>query len=97
MTELASLAFLRARQGMSEDLGQALLDLVTPSRAEPGCLHYAIHASDDDPHLWMAYEAWASDADFDAHFRQPHVQDFIARMSDLVEGDLDLRSFRLRA
>jgi quinol monooxygenase YgiN len=97
MSDLTSLAFIRARKGKSADLGRALLDLVTPSRAEAGCLHYAIHVSADDPDLWMAYEIWASEAEFDGHFQAPHVQDFVTRLPDLVEGDLDLRRYHLKA
>ncbi len=88
-----NLASMRAKPGRSEALGQALLSLVRPSRAEDGCLSYDIFHSKDDPDLWMAFEEWRSADHLAAHFRQPHMIAFVDGMPSLVEGDLDLRSF----
>lgn len=88
-----NLAFIRAKPGRSEALGQALLSLVPLSRAEDGCLSYDIFHSKDDPDLWMALDEWRSADHLAAHFRQPHMIAFADGMSGLVEGDLDLRSF----
>ena len=88
-----NLAFLRARAGQSEMLGNALLALVEPSRAEAGCISYDVHRSNDDPDLWMVYENWRSAADLQMHFTLPHMQDFVDKVPVLVAGDLDLRAF----
>ncbi|MEH0196465.1 putative quinol monooxygenase [Caulobacter sp. CCNWLY153] len=88
-----NLAFIRALPGQSQALGQALQALVAPSLAEDGCITYIIHQSKDDPQLWMAYETWESAEILSAHFQQPHMQAFVARLPELVEGELDLRAF----
>jgi quinol monooxygenase YgiN len=93
MSNFTNLAFIRARAGRSDDLGKALLALVAPSREEDACLSYDVHRSNDDPDLWMVYENWGSAGDLEGHFALPHMQDFVARIPDLVEGELDLRSF----
>lgn len=93
MTSYTNLAFIRAQSGKSDALGRALLALVAPSRAEPGCGTYDVHRSNDDPDLWMVYETWASAADLEAHFALPHMQGFVAQIPTLVAGDLDLRAF----
>ncbi|PTQ07855.1 antibiotic biosynthesis monooxygenase [Sphingomonas oleivorans] len=93
MSNFTNLVFIRAKAGRSEDLGKALLSLVAPSRAEDACLSYDVHHSNDDPDLRMVYENWRSAGDLDGHFALPHMQAFVARIPDLVEGDLDLRSF----
>lgn len=93
MTEYTNLAQIRAQEGKSEDLGAALLALVAPSRAEPGCIAYAVHRGLDDPDLWMVYEIWTSPAELEAHFALPHMQAFVARVPDLVAGELDLKGF----
>jgi quinol monooxygenase YgiN len=93
MTEHTNLAQMRAKSGRSDDLGAALESLVAPSRAEPGCIIYQVHRSTEDPDQWMVYEVWASPADLEKHFTLPHMQAFIARVPELVEGDLDLKSF----
>jgi quinol monooxygenase YgiN len=93
MSNFTNLAFIRAKAGRSEDLGKALLALVAPSREENACLSYVVHRSNDDPDLWMVYENWRSSGDLDGHFALPHMQTFVARLPDLIDGNLDLRSF----
>ncbi|WP_375788549.1 putative quinol monooxygenase [Bradyrhizobium sp. Pha-3] len=60
MSSYTNLAFIRAQSGKSDALGHALLALVAPSRAEPGCGTYDVHRSNDDADLWMVYETWRS-------------------------------------
>ncbi|AOF92765.1 putative quinol monooxygenase [Sinorhizobium sp. RAC02] len=93
MSNFTNLVFIRAQSGRSADLGEALLALVAPSREEEACLSYDVHRSNDDPDLWMVYENWRSAGDLEGHFTLAHMQAFIARIPDLVEGDLDLNNF----
>lgn len=94
MTEQVNLARIRAQPGKSGQLGEALLALVGSSRAEPGCIAYIVHQGIEDAGLWMVYEIWQSADDLQAHFALPHMQAFIGRIPDLVDGDLDLTVFR---
>ncbi|MCA1551807.1 antibiotic biosynthesis monooxygenase [Bradyrhizobium sp. BRP19] len=95
MTQLTNIAFIRAQKGKSEQLGEHLLALVEPSRAEPGCINYDVHRSNDDFELWCVYENWKSADDLTAHFQLPHMQRFIEAIPSLVEGELDLRAFSM--
>jgi quinol monooxygenase YgiN len=95
MSQVTNIAFIRAKHGRSEELGRHLLDLVEPSRSEPGCINYDVHRSADDPALWFVYENWRSNDDLAAHFTLPHMQSFIAALPELLEGELDLRRFTL--
>lgn len=93
MAQLTVVAFIRALAGRSERLGQRLLELVAPTRAEPGCLGYDVHRSDDTPDLWMIYETWRSSEDLSAHFELPHMKAFAGEVPTLVDGGLDLQRF----
>ncbi|WIW90316.1 putative quinol monooxygenase (plasmid) [Sphingobium sp. V4] len=93
MSEHTNLAQMRAKPGQSEALGAALQNLVAPSRDEPGCIIYQVHQSTEDPTLWMVYEVWRSVDDLAHHFTLPHMQAFVASVPELVDGDLDLKSF----
>ncbi|MFC3215714.1 putative quinol monooxygenase [Novosphingobium panipatense] len=93
MSEHTNLAQMRAKPGRSEALGAALQSLVAPSRDEPGCIIYQVHQSTEDPALWMVYEVWQSADDLGDHFTLPHMQAFVASVPELVDGDLDLKSF----
>lgn len=93
MKSVTNLAFIRAQDGRSEELGQRLRRLVARSRREPGCLNFHLHRADDDPNLWMIYETWRSAGDRQAHYAAAHTRAFIAEAPFLVEGPLDLRGF----
>lgn len=88
-----NVAFAVARPAMAEQLGIELLKLVTPTRAEPGCLRYEIHRSLRDPHIWMILETWRARADFDAHMQTPYVRDFLAQVPSLCVGDIEIGEY----
>ena len=71
---LTLVVFSRAKPGKEEELGERLLALVEPSRAEEGCISYDMHQSKDDPAVWMAYENWRSEDDLALHFEQPYLK-----------------------
>jgi quinol monooxygenase YgiN len=93
MSKVTNLAFVRARTGRSEELGERLRRLVEPSRREPGCLRFDLHRADDDPDLWMVYETWRSARDRQQHYASAHLRGFLAEAPFLVEGPLDMRGF----
>jgi quinol monooxygenase YgiN len=65
-------ATVKALPGHEAAVRQVLLDLVAPSRSEPGCLCYNLHESKDEPGLFLFYEQWASQAALDTHMATPH-------------------------
>lgn len=93
MTELTSIAFVRALPGKTLALGRELCLLVGPTRTEAGCIAYEIHQANDDPDIWFIYESWHSAEDLDAHFETPHFQTFATRVETLVDGELALHQF----
>lgn len=93
MTQLTNIAFIRAKKDKGTELGNELLKLVAPSKAESGCIDYTVHRSNDDPDMWCVYENWRTADDLTAHFGLPHMLEFSSKVPSLVEGDLDLHSF----
>lgn len=96
MTHVTSF-FIRAKPGLSDELGQTLMALIAPTRSEDGCISHDMFRSKDDPELWMLFEECQSAEHLDAHFRQAHMQAFVARKPELVEGDFDMRTFTCSA
>lgn len=91
---LTLVAYLRAKAGREEELGQRLRTLIEPTRRESGCLNYDLHCSHDEPGTWMLYENWRSRADLDLHFGMPYLQDFAGCLEDLLASDMELQYFR---
>lgn len=89
--QLTLIAIIRAKAGQSDELGRRLSTLVAPTRAEPGCVNYDLHRSNDDPSVWIIYENWRTPADLDYHFRTEHFLKFKASSHEVLGGDMDLR------
>lgn len=91
MSELLTvIARIRSKAGQQERLRRELRGLVTPTRAEAGCVQYDLHESNTEPGLFVFYETWKAESDLDAHFQTPHMQAFHARIPELVEGAIEL-------
>ncbi|MEJ7688041.1 MAG: putative quinol monooxygenase [Variovorax sp.] len=60
-----------------------LMELVAKSRAEAGCVSYALYQQAESPHIFQTVEEWRDKADADAHMTTPHVGAAIAAASAL--------------
>ena len=86
---LTIVAHTRAKPGRESDALEMLRGLIEPTRAEAGCINYDLHQSADDPALFVFYENWASEKDFEAHGRSAHIQKFRqCAATCLAEGPL---------
>lgn len=64
----------QAAPGHEKELAAQLHAMVSPSRAEPGCLVYELHLDPEDPAKFMFYEKFASQAALEHHLATPHLQ-----------------------
>lgn len=92
---IAVLAKIKAKAGKIEEVKAELVALIEPTRAEAGCVEYKLHVSDEDEAQFMFYEIWRSKEDLDLHIETPHLQGLLAKMGELVEGDLDVSMWKL--
>jgi quinol monooxygenase YgiN len=88
--ELFIFARFHARPGNERAVADALLDVLAPSREEPGCL--SIHAcrSIRDPRLYYIHSHWKDEAAFDSHAGLPHTVRFVGRVEPLIDHPLDV-------
>jgi quinol monooxygenase YgiN len=66
-----------AKEGKADEIAAILKEMVTLSRAEPGCLVYYVNRSQDDPRKFLLYEQYRSREDYEAHKATPHFQEKI--------------------
>jgi quinol monooxygenase YgiN len=95
MTQLTNVVFIQAKPGMGEALGTRLLALVEPARAEPGCINYDLHRSNDRPDLWLVYENWRDAEDLVSHMRMPYMEALLRDLPALVQGEVVLQPFTM--
>lgn len=70
---LIVIARIEAQPQHADALRQAMLALLQPTRAEPGCLGYELLEAPDDPALFFFHECWADREALETHWRTPHL------------------------
>jgi len=85
-TAYAVVAEVQAKPGKEAALREATLPLVAKVRAEPNNLLYFLQEDRERPGHFIFYEIFATQADFEAHNRTPHVQAWFARLPELADG-----------
>jgi quinol monooxygenase YgiN len=83
-------ARFHARPGHAGAVAEALLDVVAPSRAEPGCLGIHAFRSIRDPELFYIHSSWKDEAAFESHAGLPHTVRFLERVAPLIDHPLDV-------
>ena len=88
--EVFIFARFHARPGNEDAVAAALLDVLTPSREEPGCLGIHAFRSMRDPQLFYIHSHWKDEAALECHAGLPHTLRFIERVGLLIDHPLDV-------
>jgi quinol monooxygenase YgiN len=83
-TPIAVTAKMRAKEGMEDSLKEELLALLSPTRAEAGCITYELHQSKKDRTAFLFYEKWQSKEDLGAHATAPHMVNFKGKAGEML-------------
>jgi quinol monooxygenase YgiN len=70
-----------------------LLDLVEPTRAEPGCLHYELLQNVSDPTDFTFVQEWESKEAFEAHLNTDHTKQVARKLTQLLKVMPDIRRY----
>ena len=87
---LTVIAQVKAQANKAEEVESVLMDLIGPTREEPGCISYVLHQAKDDPCTFLFVENWASPMALEEHMQKPHLQAFLARADELLAEPLDV-------
>lgn len=83
MAEVQVIARSVAREGKEDQLRALLQDMLTPTRAEPGCKLYELYQSGSRRRFYF-YEEWESQAALNQHVATPHFKHWEQSVGDLV-------------
>ena len=81
---------LHAREGEEKAVEEALREVMTPSREEPGCVSFHLFRSARDPRLFYIHSRWADAAAFQAHGNLPHTERFLKKVDALLDQPRDV-------
>jgi len=88
--ELFIFARFYARPGNEEAVEVALLDVLAPSREEPGCLDIHAFRSMRDARLFYIHSHWKDEAAFEYHAGLPHTVRFLDSVEPLIDHPLNV-------
>ena len=80
-------ARFHARAGDESALEEAILEVVTASGDEPGCLEINAYRSIRDPLEFYIHSRWKTREAFDIHASLPHTVRFIERVKALIDNE----------
>ena len=84
------LARFKAKKGFEEELKQAIMSCVKPTRAEAGCINYDLHNLAEDKGVLMLYENWVSKKDLDVHLEMPYLRELKAKAEKLCSEPIEI-------
>lgn len=88
--QVSVVARVKAKSGMEDRLAEEMEPLVEGSRSDEGCINYDLHRGIEDPSTLVIYENWISGRKLDEHLEQPHVQEFIGKLDELADGEIEI-------
>ncbi|RWR03678.1 drug:proton antiporter [[Pantoea] beijingensis] len=82
-----------AQPGKADALKKVLTNVLAPSRAEEGCIHYDLYRSIEDGNVFLFHETWKDQAALDHHNQQPHLQKVIVDTESLLKQPAEVNVF----
>jgi quinol monooxygenase YgiN len=87
--ELYFFARFHAHKGKEVEAEKELLEVLAPSREEPGCLGIHAFRSVRDPRLFYIHSRWKNEEAFESHANMPHTVRFLERIEPLIDHPFD--------
>ncbi len=84
--KISVIAKVQAKAGHETEVRAALSALVTPSRAEPGCILYTLYEDKHTAGTFFTYEEWESEAALGAHLNAN--REVFGNVKAILEGDI---------
>jgi quinol monooxygenase YgiN len=88
--ELFIFVRFHAVEGREDEVATAIRDVITPSRAEPGCVAIEAFRATRDSKLFYIHSRWIDEAAFEIHAGFPHTVQFIQRVQLLVDHPVEV-------
>ena len=79
------------RDGQEDAFEAALEEVVTLTRAEPGCAEVHGYRSVRNARLYYLHSRWKDVETFELHAKLPHTENFLERVEKLLEEPRDVK------
>lgn len=85
---LVLFAYNQALAGKEKEWTQILTDLIAPTVAEEGALHYELHINREDSNRFMFHETWATVENWHKHMEAKHLIQLLEIIGDYTENGI---------
>jgi quinol monooxygenase YgiN len=83
-------ARIKAKAGMEARVKEELLNLLSPTRSETGCINYDMHQSLDNEAHFLFHENWTSQQHLNKHLEASHVKNFLNQAGELLVEPVEI-------
>jgi len=83
-------ARIKAKLGKEALAKQELLKLLSPTRAEAGCINYDMHQSLDNQAHFLYHENWTNQGALNKHLETPHLKNFLNQADQLLAEPVEI-------
>ena len=80
-----------------EDALEVMRRMAAASRAETGCISYEFYVGLTDPNTLLLFQEWESVDALQGHFETSHMDEFLALLPDVLDGEVSTRRYEVRA
>lgn len=87
---LVLFAYNHCKKGVEAKWQKILEDLIEPTMAEKGAMHYELHKDLVDSCTFMFHETWETVESWNNHMNAKHLVDFLKIMDDYATGGIEL-------
>jgi quinol monooxygenase YgiN len=91
------IAHVSARSGSEDALKALLLELVSPTRAEAGCLRYELLQNHITPTEFVFIEEWESNEALTAHLNSSHLEEVFREGQTFLAAPPEIQHYELLA
>ena len=81
--------------GTIDQVRDAIHNMETESRKEPGCLTYAFSVDINDPNMVRVIERWESSEALATHFKTPHMAAFREALGRISPKSMDIKAYQV--
>lgn len=85
---LVLFAYNRTKAGKEKEWQKILEDLIVPTLAENGCLHYELHRDREDARNFMFHETWKTVETWNDHMQASHLKALLEIIGDYTENGI---------
>ncbi len=95
MEKITVIVNIEAISGKEDEVKKILMEMIEPTRKEPGCISYRMLCSQSDPCEFAFIEEWEKDEDMNTHLLSGHFNTTAGKLEGMLVSTPNFRQYEL--